>query len=93
VYTVRDAVARLPNGEGTRTDICELLRDSQYISAGAEENYLQSVVGGALDRLHYETDTCVKYDPKRKTWIYLHRNRTEEEFGKIFKFYIMKNKF
>lgn len=51
------------------------------MSPGAEENYLQSVVGGALDRLHYEADTCVKYDSKRKIWVYLHRNRTELEFG------------
>ncbi|KAF4520073.1 hypothetical protein B566_EDAN007930 [Ephemera danica] len=77
---VRDAVARLPNGEGSRSDICELLRDSQYLVTGSEENYLQSVVGGALDRLHFEIDTCVKYDAKRKTWVYLHRNRSEEEF-------------
>jgi hypothetical protein len=59
-----------------------LLRDSQFMSPGAEENYLQSVVGGALDRLHYEADTCVKYDSKRKIWVYLHRSRTELEFGK-----------
>lgn len=58
-----------------------LLRDSQFMSPGAEENYLQSVVGGALDRLHYEADTCVKYDSKRKIWVYLHRSRTELEFG------------
>jgi hypothetical protein len=80
--TVRDATARLPNGEGTRTDICELLKDSQYLAPVSQESYLHSVVSGALDRLHYETDPCVKYDTKRKIWIYLHRGRTEEEFGK-----------
>lgn len=32
--TVRDAVARLPNGEGTRGDICELLKDSQFLAPG-----------------------------------------------------------
>jgi nuclear factor related to kappa-B-binding protein len=79
---VRDATARLPNGEGTRTDICELLKDSQYLAPVSQESYLHSVVSGALDRLHYETDPCVKYDTKRKIWIYLHRGRTEEEFGK-----------
>ena len=36
---------------------------------------------GALDRLHYEKDPCVKYDIGRKLWIYLHRDRSEEEFG------------
>ncbi|XP_059480757.1 nuclear factor related to kappa-B-binding protein isoform X2 [Neocloeon triangulifer] len=89
---VRDAVARLPNGEGARSDICMLLRDSQFMSPGSEENYLQSVVGGALDRLHYEADTCVKYDSKRKTWVYLHRHRTEEEFGEANIHYSSRNR-
>ena len=39
------------------------------------------VVSGALDRLHYEEDPCVKYDSTRRLWIFLHRNRTEQEFG------------
>lgn len=38
---VRDATARLPNGEGTRADICELLKSSQYISPTAPEAVLQ----------------------------------------------------
>ena len=42
---------------------------------------LNVVVSGALDRLHSEKDPCVKYDVNRKIWIYLHRCRTEEEFG------------
>ena len=29
---VRDAAARLPNGEGTRAEICELLKDSQFLA-------------------------------------------------------------
>lgn len=77
---VRDAAARLPNGEGTRAEICELMKESQYLSIGAEAS-IQSVVSGALDRLHYEADPCVKYDSTRKVWIYLHRHRTESEFG------------
>ncbi|XP_075145697.1 uncharacterized protein LOC142220441 [Haematobia irritans] len=80
---VRDATARLPNGEGTRADISELLKCSQYINPDAAENVLQTIVSGALDRMHTENDPCVRYDPKRKIWIYLHRNRTEEEFEKI----------
>ncbi|KAJ8971434.1 hypothetical protein NQ314_000690 [Rhamnusium bicolor] len=43
---VRDAAARLPNGEGTRAEICELLKSSQYISSTALDNILQSVVSG-----------------------------------------------
>ncbi|EEB14431.1 nfrkb, putative [Pediculus humanus corporis] len=81
---VRDAAARLPNGEGTRADICTLIRDSQYLDLSeAAENTLQSVVSGALDRLHYEVDACVKFDTKRKLWIYLHRRRSEAEMEKI----------
>lgn len=77
---VRDATARLPNGEGTRSDICELLRSSQYICPSASEPVLQTIASGALDRMHTENDPCVRYDSKRKNWIYLHRNRSEEEF-------------
>lgn len=82
---VRDATARLPNGEGTRADICTLLKDSQYIQEEIftkdKEGNLNSVVSGALDRLHYENDPCVRYYPKRKEWLYLHRARSESEFG------------
>lgn len=84
---VRDAAARLPNGEGTRAEICELLKSSQYISPTAPDNILQSVVSGALDRMHTQWDPCVKYDPKKKIWIYLHRNRTEEDFERIHQHY------
>lgn len=89
---VRDATARLPNGEGTRADICELLKSSQYISKDAPDNVLQSVVSGALDRMHTQFDPCVKYDPKRKIWIYLHRNRTEEDFERLHQQYQGMNK-
>ncbi|KAL8581008.1 hypothetical protein ACOMHN_048042 [Nucella lapillus] len=80
---VRDAAARLPNGEGTRGDICELLKDSQFLSPGVTDTQINTVVSGALDRLHSEKDPCVKYDVNSKLWIYLHRSRTEEEFERI----------
>lgn len=83
---VRDAAARLPNGEGTRAEICELMKESQYLSIGADSS-IHSVVSGALDRLHYEADPCVKYESTRKVWIYLHRHRTEAEFGKTLNFH------
>ncbi|XP_071806877.1 uncharacterized protein [Asterias amurensis] len=79
---VRDAVARLPNGEGTRSEVCELLKDSKFL-VDATDNQINTVVSGALDRLHYEKDPCVKYDGNRKLWIYLHRNRIEEEFERL----------
>ncbi|XP_017000294.2 nuclear factor related to kappa-B-binding protein [Drosophila takahashii] len=80
---VRDATARLPNGEGTRSEISELLKCSQYISPQAADNVLQTIVSGALDRMHGGQDPCVKYDARRKIWIYLHRNRSEAEFEKM----------
>uniref|UniRef100_A0A336LWB3 CSON005634 protein n=1 Tax=Culicoides sonorensis TaxID=179676 RepID=A0A336LWB3_CULSO len=80
---VRDAAARLPNGEGTRAEICELLKSSQYINSSASDQVLQTIVSGALDRMHTESDPCVRYDAKRKIWIYLHRNRSEIEFEKM----------
>ncbi|XP_037953356.1 uncharacterized protein LOC119683639 [Teleopsis dalmanni] len=91
---VRDATARLPNGEGTRADISELLKCSQFINRDAADNVLQTIVSGALDRMHTEHDACVRYDPKRKIWIYLHRNRSEEEFERMHQQYqgIGKNK-
>ncbi|XP_017058472.1 nuclear factor related to kappa-B-binding protein [Drosophila ficusphila] len=80
---VRDATARLPNGEGTRAEISELLKCSQYVSQQAADNVLQTIVSGALDRMHGGQDPCVKYDARRKIWIYLHRNRSEAEFEKM----------
>ncbi|XP_038133059.1 nuclear factor related to kappa-B-binding protein isoform X2 [Cyprinodon tularosa] len=80
---VRDAAARLPNGEGTRAEICELLKDSQFLAPDVTSAQVNTVVSGALDRLHYEKDPCVKYDIGRKLWIYLHRHRSQEEFERI----------
>jgi len=77
---VRDAAARLPGGIGTRLDVTSLLRDSQYVVEDADEKHLNSVVGGALDRLHSDDDPCVKYLSDLKLWIYLHRLRKPEEF-------------
>lgn len=37
-------------------------------------------MSGALDRLHYERDPCVQFDADRKLWVYLHRDREEEDF-------------
>ena len=42
---------------------------------------LSNIVSGALDRLHYEDDPCVKYDSEKKVWIYLHSDRDENYTG------------
>lgn len=72
---VRDAAARLPNGVGTRADICQLLKESQYINENIDDEKLSNIVSGALDRLHYEDDPSVKYYSDKKLWIYLHKDR------------------
>ena len=41
---VRDAAARLPNGVGTRADICQLLKESQYINEDIPEEKLSNIV-------------------------------------------------
>ncbi|CAN0874905.1 Nuclear factor related to kappa-B-binding protein [Linum grandiflorum] len=77
---VRDAAARLPGSIGTRADVCTLIRDSQYIVEEVSDEKVNQIVSGALDRLHYERDPCVLYDSERKLWVYLHRDREEEDF-------------
>ena len=77
---VRDAVSRLPNGEGTRTDIVELLKDSQYLVSDLDGGSLTTTVSGALDRLQNEPDSSVRFDNSKKIWIYLHRDRTADDF-------------
>ncbi|KAI3945004.1 hypothetical protein MKW92_010251 [Papaver armeniacum] len=77
---VRDAAARLPGGIGTRADVCTLIRDSQYVVEDVGDAQVNQVVSGALDRLHYERDPCVLFDGDRKLWVYMHRNREEEDF-------------
>ncbi|KAI3924027.1 hypothetical protein MKW92_004250 [Papaver armeniacum] len=78
---VRDAASRLPGGIGTRADVCALIRDSQYIVEHVSDFELNQVTSGALDRLHYELDPCVRYRSDRKLWVYLHKDRDAEEFA------------
>lgn len=73
----RDAASRLPDGIGTRGDIIELMKHSQWLKTDSTDpNTLNQVISGALDRLHYEDDSCVKYDAEKKLWVYMHTNRT-----------------
>ena len=78
---VRDAASKLEDGVGTRADICELLKDSQFVNENISDADLNTIVSGALDRLHYEKDPCVKYNQHQKLWIYLHKNRTVDFQG------------
>lgn len=77
---VRDAAARLPNRSGTRSDICALVRDSQFVEENATDDEITQVVIGALDRLASEYDPCVSYDKYHRLWYYLHGDNEEEDF-------------
>lgn len=74
----RDAAARLPDAVGTRADILEMIQHSQYLKFEIDSDkgpttsleQLSVIISGALDRLHYESDQCVRYDSDRKLWIY-----------------------
>ncbi|XP_075976677.1 uncharacterized protein LOC142976945 isoform X2 [Anticarsia gemmatalis] len=80
---VRDALARLPNGEGTRHHVLTLLRMSQWI-APCNEQTLLSALSSVLDRLlSAKRDPVVKYDQRTAVWTYLHRHRSEEDWLKI----------
>lgn len=66
---VRDALARVPEGKGTKADVVALVRDSQWcVSAdeGVPDTILLTAVGGALDRLASETDPCAAFDRRAK---------------------------
>lgn len=85
VAIVRDAIARLPNGEGTFDAICELVKYSKFLTLNLNENVIRSFVSTALDTISSENhDSSAKFDNKRKLWVYMHRNRSEEEFERIY---------
>ena len=48
---VRDAAARLPGGEGSRADVCELLKESQYVIDGVNDVQISQVASGALPHI------------------------------------------
>ncbi|GKD89127.1 nuclear factor kappa-B-binding-like protein [Tanacetum coccineum] len=77
---VRDAAARLPGSIRTRTDVCTLIRDSQYIVEDVSDAHLSDIVGKALDRLHYERDPCLQFDGGYEVMGLLHREREEVDF-------------
>lgn len=79
ISLVRDAIARLPNGEGTKAHVCELMKASQYIVPGC---VLHVIVNTVVERLQRDADRCVHFDQRRKLLIYMHRSKTEADFRK-----------
>jgi len=71
----RDAASRLPDGVGTRADIIELIKQSQWVKLeSTPSETLNNIVSGALDRLHQQ-DQCVRYDAEKKLWLYMHSTK------------------
>ncbi|XP_076819040.1 nuclear factor related to kappa-B-binding protein-like isoform X2 [Clavelina lepadiformis] len=79
----RDAVARLPDGKGTRATVCSFIKDSQYLAPVVTDTQINAAVSGALDRLHYEADPCVRFDASLRLWVYLHGDRTVHDLERI----------
>ncbi|KAM3961478.1 uncharacterized protein ACR2FA_004372 [Aphomia sociella] len=82
VALLRDALARLPNGEGNRHHILTMLKMSQWIMPCSDQSLL-SVVSSTLDKLQaVKRDPIVKYDQRTALWTYLYRHRNEEDWLK-----------
>ena len=84
---VRDAVARLPDGVGTRLDVTELAKESQWLDYKCiDENVLSMTIGGGLDRLQAEEDPCCRFDPVTRLWVYLHGKRKADDYRLQFEY-------
>ena len=79
---VRDAVARLPDGVGTRTDVVELCKESQWFmdNGTVDENTISMTIGGGLDRLSAEEDPNVRFDGITRLWVNLHAKRKVNDY-------------
>jgi len=78
---VIDAVARLDGQAGSKALVCGKIRESQYIVPTCSEAQINGWVGGALDRMQSEKwDPAVTFDMDRKLWVYLHADRTVENW-------------
>jgi hypothetical protein len=86
VSLIRDALARLPGGVGTRADIASLILQSQYLAPDVSDiSHLSGITASSLDRIHLEYDSSVRYDVDLRLYIYLHRQRTEADFNKMWR--------
>ncbi|VDM34109.1 unnamed protein product [Hydatigera taeniaeformis] len=83
---VRDAVARLPNGEGTRPEIAMLVQDSGFLVSSFSPKQLNQCISSALDRLQSEgANSPVMYDPVQRLWIYRFRHLSPPDFCRLYK--------
>lgn len=77
---VRDALARLPQGVGTKGDLQLLITDSQFVIPDAQPQALAATLSDSLDRLSAANDPAAIYHHSTKLWSYLHRGRKPQDF-------------
>ncbi len=78
---VRDAVARLPQGVGTKSDLQVVVMDSQFVNQDVTAAVLSSAISDSLDRLSAVSDPAASFHATSRLWSYLHRNRGMHEFA------------
>lgn len=78
---MRDALARLPGGIGTRLDVASLVLQSQYLASEiTDASQVAQPVASAFDRIQLEYDPSVRYDADLRLYVYTHRQRSEADF-------------
>jgi hypothetical protein len=77
---VRDALARLPQGVGTKADLQVVVMDSQFVNQDVTAAVLSSAISDSLDRLSAVSDPAASFHAMSRLWSYLHRNRAAHEF-------------
>lgn len=78
---MRDALARLPGGVGTRLDVASLVLQSQYLAPEITDvSQVAQPVASAFDRMQLEYYASVRYDADLRLYIYVHRQRSESDF-------------
>ena len=80
---VRDAIARLPGGVGTRGDLIALFLQSSFVSTNSSDlSVASSIVTASLERLELEWDSTVRFDSDLQLYINTHRHRSIEELSR-----------
>lgn len=72
---VRDSVARLPKRQGTRVDIRNMLRQSQYIRVSSTDAALNTAIFMSLEELSRGMDPSIKFNASIGLWQYGHGDR------------------
>ena len=78
---VRDAGARLPDGRGSRGDICILVKDSQYLAPNLPDKELYRLVGRTLNHIqNLKSESSLKFEASQQLWHDTLGSRSEAEW-------------